>query len=56
MWRIWPRRFDHMVVGVIEKIEPHPNADKLRVCKTDIETARSRTSSAAASTCGRACG
>ena len=30
------RRFDHMVVGVIEKIEPHPNADKLRVCKTDI--------------------
>ena len=30
------RRFDHMVVGVIEKNEPHPNADKLRVCKTDI--------------------
>ena len=30
------RRFDHMVVGVIEKIEPHPNADKLRVCKVDI--------------------
>ena len=25
-------RFDHMVVGVIEDIEPHPNADKLRVC------------------------
>ena len=24
------RRFDNMVVGVIEKIEPHPNADKLR--------------------------
>lgn len=30
------RRFDNMVVGVIEKIEPHPNADKLRVCKVDI--------------------
>ena len=30
------RRFDHMVVGVIEKIEAHPNADKLRVCKVDI--------------------
>lgn len=30
------RRFDHMVVGVIEKIEPHPNADKLRICKVDI--------------------
>ena len=29
-------RFDHMVVGVIEDIEPHPNADKLRVCKVDI--------------------
>ena len=24
------RRFDNMLVGVIEKIEPHPNADKLR--------------------------
>lgn len=30
------RRFDNMVVGVIEKIEAHPNADKLRVCKVDI--------------------
>ena len=30
------RRFDNMVVGVIEKIEPHPNADKLRVCSVDI--------------------
>lgn len=29
-------RFDNMIVGVIEKIEPHPNADKLRVCKVDI--------------------
>ena len=30
------RLFDNMLVGVIEKIEPHPNADKLRVCKVDI--------------------
>jgi phenylalanyl-tRNA synthetase beta chain len=30
------RRFDNMVVGIIEAIEPHPNADKLRVCKVDI--------------------
>ncbi|OUQ24400.1 phenylalanine--tRNA ligase subunit beta [Lachnoclostridium sp. An131] len=30
------RRFDNVLVGVIEKIEPHPNADKLRVCKVDI--------------------
>ncbi len=30
------RRFDHMVVGIIEQIEPHPNADKLKVCKVNI--------------------
>ncbi len=30
------KQFDHMVVGVIRTIEPHPNADKLRVCMTDI--------------------
>lgn len=30
------RRFEHMLVGVIEKIEPHPNADRLRVCSVDI--------------------
>ncbi|MCR4650764.1 MAG: phenylalanine--tRNA ligase subunit beta [Lachnospiraceae bacterium] len=29
-------RFDKMVVGVIEAIEQHPDADKLRVCKVDI--------------------
>lgn len=29
-------RFNNMVVGVITAIEQHPNADKLRVCKTDI--------------------
>ena len=30
------KQFDHMVVGVINTIEQHPNADKLRVCMTDI--------------------
>ena len=30
------RRFDHMVVGQIKAIEQHPNADKLKICKTDI--------------------
>lgn len=30
------KQFDNMVVGVIEKVEQHPNADKLKVCKTDI--------------------
>ena len=30
------RRFDNMIVAVLKSIEPHPNADKLRVCKTDI--------------------
>ena len=30
------KQFDHMVVGVINTIEQHPNAVKLRVCMTDI--------------------
>ena len=30
------RRFDNMLVGVIREVQPHPNADKLRVCKVDI--------------------
>ena len=30
------KQFDHMVVGVINTIEQHPNADKLRVCMTNI--------------------
>ena len=30
------KQFDHMVVGVINTIEQHPNANKLRVCMTDI--------------------
>ncbi len=29
-------QFDNMAVGVITAIEPHPNADKLRICKTDL--------------------
>ena len=30
------KQFDHMGVGRIKTIEQHPNADKLKVCKTDI--------------------
>ena len=30
------RRFDNMTVGQIITIEQHPNADKLKICKTDI--------------------
>ena len=30
------KQFDNMVVGQIKTIEQHPNADKLRVCMTDI--------------------
>ncbi len=30
------RQFDNMVVGVINEVAPHPNADKLRLCRTDI--------------------
>ena len=29
-------RFRNMVVGVINEVLPHPNADKLRICKVDI--------------------
>ncbi|MGX8704478.1 MAG: phenylalanine--tRNA ligase subunit beta, partial [bacterium] len=29
-------RFENMVVGVIEEVLPHPNADKLRVCRVNI--------------------
>lgn len=28
--------FDNMVVGVIKEILPHPNGDRLRVCRVDI--------------------
>ena len=30
------RRFDNIVVGVITAVNPHPNADKLRVCTVDL--------------------
>ena len=29
-------RFDKIVVGEIKEVLPHPNADKLRVCKVDV--------------------
>jgi len=29
-------KFENMVVGLVKEVQPHPNADKLRVCKTDI--------------------
>ncbi|MDR3321948.1 MAG: phenylalanine--tRNA ligase subunit beta [Synergistaceae bacterium] len=29
-------RFTNIVVGRIEQVLPHPNADKLRVCRTDV--------------------
>lgn len=30
--------FDNIVVGQIKKIEPHPNADKLKIARTDVGT------------------
>jgi len=30
------REFDNMAVGVVDEILPHPNADKLVICKTDL--------------------
>lgn len=30
------KRFENILVGVIEAVNPHPNADKLRVCTVDI--------------------
>src|SRR6056297_3760006 len=29
-------KFDKMVFGVVKEVAPHPNADRLKVCKTDI--------------------
>ncbi len=28
--------FDHVVTGKIVKVDPHPNADRLRICQTDL--------------------
>ena len=30
------KQFDNIIVGVIKEVLPHPNADKLRVCKVDV--------------------
>lgn len=30
------KNFENIVLGVIKEVLPHPNADKLRVCKVDI--------------------
>ena len=30
------KQFDKIVVGLIKEVLPHPNADKLRVCKVDV--------------------
>lgn len=30
--------FENIVVGIIKDVLPHPNADKLKICKTDIGT------------------
>ena len=30
------RKFDNIVMGVLKELLPHPNADKLRICKTDV--------------------
>jgi phenylalanyl-tRNA synthetase beta chain len=30
------KQFDGIIVGKIVEVLPHPNADKLRICRTDI--------------------
>ncbi len=30
------KQFDNIIVGIIKEVLPHPNADKLRICKVDI--------------------
>ncbi len=32
------KKLDHVVLGIIQSIEKHPNADKLKVCKVDVGT------------------
>jgi len=34
--RMLGQEFDNIVVGVVDEMLPHPNADKLTICKTDI--------------------
>lgn len=31
-------KFEHMVVGIIKEMKPHPKADRLQICITDIGT------------------
>ncbi len=40
MWGFWKTwcRLDKIVVGQIEKIEKHPDADKLVICQVNIGT------------------
>ena len=42
------RRFDHMIVGVVQEVCQHPNADKLKVCRPTSAAVTSARSSAAA--------
>ncbi len=37
------KRFENMVVGVIEAVNPHPDADKLRVCTVNVGDGESKT-------------
>ncbi|MGE5474184.1 MAG: phenylalanine--tRNA ligase subunit beta [Ignavibacteriales bacterium] len=30
------QKFENIIIGIIKEILPHPNADKLKICKTDI--------------------
>lgn len=30
------RQFDHIVLGIIREVLPHPNADKLRICRVEL--------------------
>lgn len=35
-YEVFDKNLEKIVVGKIEKIEPHPNADKLIVCQVDV--------------------
>lgn len=37
------KRFENMLVGVIKAVNPHPDADKLRVCTVDIGDGEDKT-------------